>query len=102
MEIEISDLRLLRAVAETGSLAGAARELGANQGNLSHRLQRIERATGLVLFRRHHHGVTPTAAGRLLLHEADALIPLVDQLLAVTARTPHPDPYTTSPTSYEG
>ncbi|MEX2970538.1 LysR family transcriptional regulator [Streptomyces sp. C184] len=48
MDIEISDLRLLR-VAETGSLAGAARELGTHQGNLGRRLQRIERTTGLIV-----------------------------------------------------
>ncbi|UQA92113.1 helix-turn-helix domain-containing protein [Streptomyces halobius] len=102
MEIEISDLRLLRAVAETGSLAGAARELGTHQGNLSRRLQRIERTTSLIVFHRSHHGATPTAAGRLLLHGADALLPLVDQLLAVTARAPHADPHTPSSTPREG
>lgn len=88
MDIEIADLRLLRAVAETGSLAGAARQLGTNQGNLSRRLQRIERATGMVIFRRSHRGATPTAAGRLLLRGADAVLPLVDQLLATTATDP--------------
>ncbi|MFH8365823.1 LysR family transcriptional regulator [Streptomyces sp. NPDC018031] len=99
MDIEIADLRLLRAVAETGSLAGAARELGTNQGNLSRRLQRIERATGMVIFRRGHHGATPTAAGRLLLRGADAVLPLVDQLLATTGTQPPPpaDPAPAAP-----
>lgn len=85
MNLEIQDLRLLRALADAGSLAGAARLLGTNQGNLSRQLQRIERATRAVLFHRDHQGVVPTPAGQLLLHGADILLPRVDQLLAAAS-----------------
>ncbi|MFF8815241.1 LysR family transcriptional regulator [Streptomyces pactum] len=91
MDIEIADLRLLKAVAETGSLAGAARRLGTHQGTLSRRLKRIERTTGVVVFRRGHEGATPTAAGRVLLRGADAILPLVDRLVEAAATDPAPD-----------
>jgi len=87
MSLEIRDLRILRAIADTGSLSGAARALGMSQGTISRGLQRIERATGQVAFRRHPHGATPTAAGRLMLSGADSLLPLVDQLLAAAGNT---------------
>ncbi|MBB5935859.1 LysR family transcriptional regulator [Streptomyces zagrosensis] len=81
MTLEIHDLRVLRAIADAGSLAGAARALGTNQGNISRQLQRIERTTGTALFQRGHHGTTPTAAGRLVLGGAETLLPLIDYLL---------------------
>lgn len=86
MTLEIHDLRILRAIAEAGSLAGAARALGTNQGNVSRQLQRIERGTGVTLFRRQARGTTPTAAGRLVLSGAETLLPLIDWLLDTAAQ----------------
>ncbi|MFT2017761.1 LysR family transcriptional regulator [Streptomyces sp. 796.1] len=86
MTLEIHDLRILRAIAEAGSLAGAARALGTNQGNISRQLQRIERGTGVTLFRRAPRGTTPTDAGHLVLSGAETLLPLIDWLLDAAAR----------------
>ncbi|MFF6994743.1 LysR family transcriptional regulator [Streptomyces sp. NPDC008313] len=92
MNIEVQDLRMLRAVAENGSLAGAARALGVNQAGVTRRIQHLERATGLVVLRRDHHGAHLTAAGRLLLRCADDLLPRIDHLLAAGGREGRGDP----------
>ncbi|WP_101256072.1 LysR family transcriptional regulator [Streptomyces barkulensis] len=92
VDVEIQDLRVLRAVADTGSLAGAARALGLSQAGVSRRIQRAERATGLVVLRRDHRGALLTAAGRLLLDCADELLPVVDRLLAAGAHGDPPGP----------
>ncbi|MFJ3159768.1 LysR family transcriptional regulator [Streptomyces kanasensis] len=81
MNVEVQDLRVLRAVADAGSLAGAARALGVSQAGLTRRIQHLERGTGLVVLRRDHRGARLTVAGRLLLRCADDLLPRIDHLL---------------------
>ncbi|MCP9958527.1 LysR family transcriptional regulator [Streptomyces sudanensis] len=93
MNVEVQDLRVLRAVADTGSLAGAARALGVSQAGVTRRIQHLERATGLVVLRRDHQGARLTAAGRLLLLCADELLPKIDRLLAAGR---HEDPAATA------
>ncbi|WP_078897548.1 LysR family transcriptional regulator [Streptomyces rimosus] len=92
MNIEIQDLRVLRAVAESGSLAGAARSLGVNQAGVTRRIQHLERVTELVVLHRDHQGARLTAAGRLLLRWADDLLPKVDRLLTACGREGIPGP----------
>ncbi|MFP8885533.1 LysR family transcriptional regulator [Streptomyces mangrovi] len=94
MDVEIQDLRVLRAVADTGSLAGAARALGLSQAGVSRRVQRVERATGLAVLYRDHRGALLTATGRLLLDCADELLPVVDRLLAAGTQGGPPGPPT--------
>jgi DNA-binding transcriptional LysR family regulator len=60
--IPVSALRLIEAVARTGSLARAAEELGATPGALSQRLAKAEAALGQPLFLRHRTGLRPTPA----------------------------------------
>ncbi|CAL9278451.1 LysR family transcriptional regulator [Streptomyces sp. SudanB25_2051] len=86
MNVEVQDLRVLRAVADAGSLAGAARLLGVGQAGITRRIQHLERATGLVVLRRDHRGARLTTAGRLLLLCADDLLPRIDHLLTVKGR----------------
>ncbi|MFD7668597.1 LysR family transcriptional regulator [Streptomyces sp. NPDC059788] len=92
MNIEIQDLRVLRAVADSGSLAGAARSLGVNQAGVTRRIQHLERVTELVVLHRDHQGARLTAAGRLLLRWADDLLPKVDRLLSACGREGVPGP----------
>jgi DNA-binding transcriptional LysR family regulator len=92
VNIEIQDLRVLRAVADTGTLAGAARALGIDQAGVTRRIQHLERVTGLVALHRDHQGARLTAAGRLLLRCADELLPRIDHLLAAGSRQDPPDP----------
>ncbi|MGH9186521.1 MAG: LysR family transcriptional regulator [Acidimicrobiales bacterium] len=68
--MERADLELVVAVARTGSLTAAARQLHVAQPALSRRLAGLERAVGAELFRRGRHGATPTAIGRTLVDRA--------------------------------
>lgn len=94
MELEVRHLRVLCAIADTGSLHKAARELGMAQPSLSTQLRRIEHALGGPLFTRDRTGCRPTALGRAVLSRARPLIAdltaLITEARAVAARTPGP------------
>lgn len=70
MDIEWDDVRLFLAVAETGSLSGAARSLRLGQPTVTRRLQLLEHRLGARLFRRTVRGAVPTAAGERLVEPA--------------------------------
>jgi DNA-binding transcriptional LysR family regulator len=72
MNLELRHLRVVCAIAETGSLTKAAAQLGLAQPALTAQLQRIERALGGPLFERDRRGARPTALGELVL-----VVPLV-------------------------
>jgi DNA-binding transcriptional LysR family regulator len=67
------DLRAIEyfaAVAERGTMRGAAVRLGISQPALTKAIRRLEDEVGVVLFDRHARGVTLTAYGRALLRHA--------------------------------
>ena len=57
------EFRLVRAIAETHSLYGAASRLGLNHSTMFRRLTALEARLGLKLFERDRSGYRPTAAG---------------------------------------
>ena len=61
------------AVAETGSLSAAARELGLSQPSVGRQVQALETALALRLFRRQPRGMALTEAGAALLAPARAM-----------------------------
>jgi DNA-binding transcriptional LysR family regulator len=67
------DLRVIHAVAETGSLSAAARRLGLSQPTIGRRVQALEERLGLILFERSADGYRPTAAGEALLPHLRAM-----------------------------
>jgi DNA-binding transcriptional LysR family regulator len=70
----LDDLRLFVATCEAGSLSAVARRLGTSQPAVSQHIRRLERELDIALFERGRRGVTPTAAGQILLTAAtDAL-----------------------------
>ncbi|MCM0019370.1 MAG: LysR family transcriptional regulator [Tagaea sp.] len=73
MRFDPLDLDLALAVAETGSLAGAAKRVRLALASASGRLKAIEATLGVALFARHRRGLAPTAAGRAFLDHARAL-----------------------------
>ncbi|MFJ6140249.1 LysR family transcriptional regulator [Kitasatospora sp. NPDC092286] len=80
MELELRHLRVLCAIADSGSVSRAAALLGASQPATSTQLRRIERHLGAPLFERTAAGVAPTCFGvevvtaaRDLLARADCL-----------------------------
>ncbi|MBU8897819.1 LysR family transcriptional regulator [Corallococcus sp. H22C18031201] len=70
MDIPWDDVRLFLAVAEAGSVSGAARKLRLGQPTVSRRLADLEYAVGEALFRRGVSGATLTSAGERLLGPA--------------------------------
>ena len=65
--MNLQHLRLLETLTRTGSLRGAAAELGTSQPRLTQQLQKMERDLGAVLFLRSPHGLTLSEAGRAFL-----------------------------------
>ncbi|MDH6214955.1 LysR family transcriptional regulator [Streptomyces pseudovenezuelae] len=74
MDLEVRHLRALCAIADTGSLHRAARQLGVAQPSLSTQLRRIEQELGGPLFVRARTGCRPTPLGRLVLSRARPLV----------------------------
>lgn len=80
MDLEVRHLRVIRAVADEGSLTRAAAALGLSQPSLTAQLQRIERMLGGTLFVRHRTGASPTALGELVVAKARELLPQLDSV----------------------
>jgi DNA-binding transcriptional LysR family regulator len=80
-ELELRHLRVVHAVADTGSLTKAAAKLGVSQPALTAQLARIERVLGGTLFERGPHGAEPTALGRFIVGRAAALLADMDALV---------------------
>ena len=94
MELEVRHLRALCAIADTGSLHKAARQLGVSQPSLTTQLQRIENSLGAELFSRERTGCRPTPLGRSVLSRARPLVAemaaLVVEAKAAAARAGGP------------
>lgn len=69
--MEWSDIRIFLAVARSGSLGGAARELGISHPTIGRRLRALELATGQTLFQRSSDGMALTDAGQAVLQHAE-------------------------------
>ena len=81
MDLDLDQLRALRAAVDAGTLDGAARDLHVTPSAISQRLKALEQATGRVLLVR-SRPVRVTEPGRVLLRLAREL----DVLTADTAR----------------
>ncbi len=80
MDFDLTDLRLLIAVAESGSLSRAAADFPIALSAASNRLRHLEHRLGLPLFTRHADGMTPTPAGRIALDHARRVLAEARQL----------------------
>jgi DNA-binding transcriptional LysR family regulator len=86
------------AVAETGTLRGAARRLHISEPPLSRRLQELEHELGAALFLRSPRGMRLSVEGQRLLPHARAVMEAVAALReAVTAGRSPPDPSAIGP-----
>ena len=72
--IEARHLRVLRAVAATGSFSAAARELGCTQPAVSQQMKALEGAAGTPLLIRTGRETRLTEAGRALLRHATGIL----------------------------
>lgn len=71
--MDIRDLTTFAAVAKSGGIGRAARELNTVQSNVTQRVRRLESELGVTLFQRSRTGATLTAAGKRLLPYAARL-----------------------------
>ncbi|GAA0954711.1 MULTISPECIES: LysR family transcriptional regulator [Streptomyces violaceusniger group] len=81
MELEVRHLRALCAIADTGSLRKAARQLGMTQPSLTTQLRRIENTIGGRLFSREVTGSRPTPLGRSVLCRARSIVAEMNALV---------------------
>jgi DNA-binding transcriptional LysR family regulator len=72
--LDLTRLRVLAAVARTGSVTAAARELHYAQPSVSHHLARLEAEAGIPLLQRAGRGVRLTEAGHLLAARAEEIL----------------------------
>lgn len=70
MPLGRTDLRLVLAIGEAGTLLGGARRLGIDHSTAFRRLNAIERKLGVRLFERAREGYVPTAAGEATIAAA--------------------------------
>lgn len=82
VELDVRHLRVLCAIADTGSLRKAALRLGMTQPSLTTQLHRIERAIGGTLFTREQTGSRPTVLGHSVLSRARPVITEMAELVA--------------------
>jgi DNA-binding transcriptional LysR family regulator len=79
--LKFSDLRLLKAVIDSGSMARAARQLNISQPAVSKAIIALERTVGVPLVDRTPRGVAPTNYGEVLLKGAAAVFDDLSQSL---------------------
>ena len=84
--MELRQLRYFVAVADAGSISGAARDLGVSQPTVSGRISALEDRVNTNLFERQPRGMRLTFAGYHLLALARRIVADVDQALNYTER----------------
>src|ERR671916_321740 len=76
--LDVNRLRVIDAVARTGSVTAAAKELHYSQPSVTHHLARLEAETGAQLLQRVGRGIRLTPAGQLLADRAAEIIGRID------------------------
>jgi len=74
MDMSLQQLRMLREVANRGTIAAAAESLGYTASAVSQRLGGLEKSTGVAVLERVGRNVRLTDAGRELVRHADQLL----------------------------
>ncbi len=103
MQLSWDDFRLVKAVADRGSLASAARTLGVNHSTAFRRLAAIEGALGTRLFERLRSGYRPTDAGAEMVETAARMegdVARFDRVVAGQAATLSGQLRITAPASF--
>ncbi len=73
LDLDLHSIRIVRAIAEHGTISGAARALGFSQPAISQHLRRTETRLGVPLVLRAGRGVRLTEPGHLLANHAIAI-----------------------------
>lgn len=88
--MELRDLRVFRAVAENGSISGAAKELNYVQSNVTARIQSLENKLQTPLFYRQSRGMILNSEGKRLLIYANKILTMVDEMMETFQDPDHP------------
>ncbi|WP_424445841.1 LysR family transcriptional regulator [Microbacterium sp. CH-015] len=78
LDLDVQTLRIVRAIADTGSITGAAGTRGFSQPAISQHLRRLESRLGVAIVERVGRGIRLTEAGRVLARHAPAVTLAVD------------------------
>ena len=73
-EPTLTGLRVVAAVADTGSFRAAAEKLGYTQSAVSRQVASVEHSVGMALFERYARGVHATAAGDVMIRHANRVL----------------------------
>ena len=79
MTLRFDDISAFAAVAESGSVSGAARRLGVAKSVVSKRVAELERSLGATLLKRTPRSVTLTDRGRSFYERARAIMAALDE-----------------------
>jgi len=80
MRFDLTDLRLMLNVHETGTITAAARRCHITTASASERIKGMEDVLGVLLLNRSAKGVELTAAGRTLLHHATVVLQQMERM----------------------
>lgn len=81
-------LRYFRAIANEGTLTGAAEKLGVSQSSLSVQLRQLEESLGLALFDRVSKSLVLTESGRIALDYAESIFKTGEEMIGVLGNRP--------------
>ena len=88
--MDLTELRIFKAVAEQGGILRAASTLNRVQSNVTTRVKRLEARLGTRLFNREGRRLVLSAEGKVLLEYAERLLQLSSEAqAAVKGRAPH-------------
>ncbi|TAG11332.1 MAG: LysR family transcriptional regulator [Verrucomicrobia bacterium] len=76
-------LRYFRAIANHGTLTGAAQRLGISQSSLSVQLKQLEESIGQPLFSREHKTLILTESGRIALQYAEGIFRAGEEMMSM-------------------
>lgn len=80
--IDSTELRILHALATTGSLTAAAASLSLSQPAVSQRIKRVEARLGVPLIERSGRGIRLTTAGNILADHGRTVVAEIDAAIA--------------------
>lgn len=80
VSLDLADLKLIAAIADCGSLSGAALQVRLATSSASARLSNLESVLQVQLFDRHARGLYPTTAGAKVIHHARQVLARLGQL----------------------
>ncbi|WP_428719348.1 LysR substrate-binding domain-containing protein [Undibacterium curvum] len=80
MQLNLIDLRLILAIADSGSLSRAAAEFPLALSAASNRLRQFEERHAVILFKRDSAGMIATPAGKIVLEQARRILAETEQL----------------------